>query len=101
MGEATAIEGEAEIDQPKMNWIADHVVDDDRRAAHAQALVYKLDQVLRLQMMNKQTTADHIKTSVREGKSNGIAGYSGCSMSGAVSEMRMSSIEKCDLKLNP
>ena len=101
MSEAAAIEGQAKIDQSQMNRIADYIVDDDGRAAHAQTLVRKLDQLVRFEMMSKKAATHQIKTSVGEGKGDGIAGYRGCSISGAVSEMRMSSIEERDCQANP
>src|SRR5215471_18833571 len=98
MREATAIEGQAQIDESEMNWIADYIVDDDRRAGHSQPLVHKLHHILGFQMMNKQAAAYKVKASIGEGQSNCIAGHGGCPMTSAVSEMRMSPIEESDFK---
>ena len=101
MGEAAAIEREAQIDQSQMKWIADHIVDDDRGAAHSQTFVNKPHDILWFQMMNEQATAYDVKTTVGKGQSDGVASYSLRAISSAIAEMRVSPIEKSNLKANP
>ena len=63
-----------------MNWIANHIVDDDRGAAYPEALINKLNYLSRLQMMSEEAATYHVETFVCEGKRERITGDSGVSI---------------------
>src|ERR1700694_5536878 len=100
VSEVTAIKRQAHINQGQVNWIADKIVDDDRRATHPQAVVHKFHYLLRVQMMSKQAATHQIKTSVCERKSHRISGHRRRSISRTVFQMRRSAVEQRDLKMD-
>jgi len=76
-GEAAAVERQAKVTQRQVQGMAAQVVDKKRVAGDAQAFADKMDDLLRLEMMEKKRAANGVKAVVAKGKSQGIAADAG------------------------
>jgi len=56
-----------------MHWMADQIVDDNRTTGYAQCFVGIRDNSTRLKMMRKETARYHVKCSIAERQSQGVA----------------------------
>lgn len=72
--EAAAIDEISCITQSKMYWMAHQIIDQHCVARDPQRFIGKLDHLLRLEVMQEQAAADHVKAIVFEGQGECITG---------------------------
>lgn len=67
-----AVQREAQVDQAKMQRVADQIVDQDSDAGYAESLLDEGDYRVGFEMVREETTTYEIEALVAEGKSKGI-----------------------------
>src|SRR5262249_15176313 len=91
-----AHERKSPVNQRKMQWMPDEVVDQQRAAADACGLIGKAGQLCRLQMMREKAASHQIKTGITEGKVQSV----GCHGPVAAPQVRVLAIEVGNMERN-
>src|SRR5205085_6801941 len=74
-GKTAAVEGVSGISERQVQAVAHQIIDQDRVARNAQGFTHELNDLLRLQVVDKQRAAYHVKSIIAEGQGQSVTAY--------------------------